>query len=518
MRVGLLPLDERPVNTRYPAMIAAIAGIELALPPDNLLSRLREPARCDDLAAWLRTIAPALDALIVDVEMLTFGGLIASRISNDPPEAALSRLEVLRAIKNELPNLPILAFNVITRISNADDSAEEALYWSTYGTRLYRLSQLLDRAAQGEPLTDEIAALRAEIPPDVLRDMLRRRLRNHIVNLASLHLLDSGAIDLLVLSSDDTSPFGLGSREKRWLASWADLLALGQTHPMSDGRERADHSSGVLLMYPGADEVGCALLARIINQHAGRAPRIAPLYAVPGGEEIVAPYEDGPVRLTVERQIHAIGGTVAPVDAAPDLWLAVNTPSPRRTEWDETFAAEERDERYDHLDALVERVSELQENGQQVIVADVAYPNGADPVLMELLIEKVDLLRLAGFGAWNTAGNTIGTALAQGCAALLATTPAQQIAHLRFLLHRFVEDWGYQHVVRRAARAMLERMTGAREPDDTTIGAICRWIETHLNARIGALPGFAGHWRITPGSTRLPWGRLFEVDFALELV
>lgn len=518
MRVGLLPLDERPVNTRYPAMIAAIAGIELALPPDDLLSRLREPARCDDLAAWLRTIAPALDALIVDVEMLTFGGLIASRISDDPPGAALSRLDVLRAIKHELPDLPILAFNVITRISNADDNTEEPLYWSTYGTRLYRLSQLLDRAAQGEPLTDEIAALRAEIPPDVLRDMLRRRLRNHIVNLASLHLLNSGAIDLLVLSSDDTSPFGLGSREKRWLAGWADLLALGQTPLAGDGQETTGRASGVLLMYPGADEVGCALLARIINQRAGRAPRIAPLYAIPGDEEIVAPYEDGPVRLTVERQIHAIGGTVAPDDASPDLWLAVNTPSPRRTEWDETFAAEERDERYDHLDALVERVSELQENGQQVVVADVAYPNGADPVLMELLIEKVDLLRLAGFGAWNTAGNTIGTALAQGCAALLAKTPAQQIAHLRFLLHRFVEDWGYQHVVRRAARAMLERMTGAREPDDTTIGALCRWIETHLNARIGALPGFAGHWRITPGSTRLPWGRLFEVDFALELV
>jgi hypothetical protein len=518
MRVGLLPLDERPVNTRYPAMIAAIAGVELALPPDDLLSHLREPARCDDLAAWLRAIAPALDALIVDVEMLAFGGLIASRISDDPPGAVVSRLDVLRAIRAELPDLPILAFNVITRISNANACTEEPLYWETYGTRLYRLSQLLDRAAQGEPLLDEIAALRDDIPPEVLRDMLRRRLRNHIVNLASLHLLDSGAINLLVLSSDDTSPFGLESREKRWLASWAELLTLGRDHPLTDGQDQAPQTPGTLLMYPGADEVGCALLARVINQHTRRVPRIAPLYAIPGGEEIVAPYEDGPVRLTVERQIQAIGGTLATGDGEPDLWLAVNTPSPRRTEWDESFAAEERDERYDHLDALVDRVHELQEHGQKVIVADVAYPNGADPVLMELLIEKVDLLKLAGFGAWNTAGNTIGTALAQGCAALLATTPVQQIAHLRFLLHRFVEDWGYQHVVRRAARALLERMAGVHEPDDTTIGAICRWIETHLNARIGALPGFAGRWRVTPGSTRLPWNRLFEVDFALELV
>ncbi len=32
-RLGLIPLDERPANTRYPAMIAASAGVDLRLPP-----------------------------------------------------------------------------------------------------------------------------------------------------------------------------------------------------------------------------------------------------------------------------------------------------------------------------------------------------------------------------------------------------------------------------------------------------------------------------------------------------
>ncbi len=518
MMVGLLPLDERPVNTRYPAMIAAIAGVELVLPPDELLPALREPARCDDLAAWMRTIAPALDALVVDLEMLAFGGLIASRISQEPPGSALARLDALRTVKQELPQLPLLAFNVVTRIPNADDNLEEPLYWDTYGTRLHRLSQLLDRSAQGESLAGEIAALRAEIPAAVTHDMLRRRLRNHIVNLGALHLLDSGALDLLVLSSDDTSPYGLGSREKRWLAGWAELL-MASAVPETYAGEATAHTVTTterLLMYPGADEVGCVLLARAVNQHARHSPRIAPLYAIPGGEEIVAPYEDGPVRLTIERQIRAVGGVLCTTD--PDLWLAVNTPSPRRTEWDPSFAESERAARYEALAALVDRIHALQHAGQQVIVVDVAYPNGADPVLTELLIERIDLLRLAGYGAWNTAGNTIGTALAQGCVAIRAETPAQRAAHERFLLHRLVEDWGYQQVVRRAARAWLKHTSGNDEPDDTTLGGVCRWIELQLDARIGELPGFAGHWRIAPGSVRLPWRRLFEVDFGLETV
>ena len=46
MRIGLIPLDERPANTRYPAMIAAIAGVDLVLPPTDLLSSFRTPAPC----------------------------------------------------------------------------------------------------------------------------------------------------------------------------------------------------------------------------------------------------------------------------------------------------------------------------------------------------------------------------------------------------------------------------------------------------------------------------------------
>jgi hypothetical protein len=527
MRIGLVPLDERPVNTRYPALVAQIGGAELLLPPAEVLSDLRVPARCDALGEWLRDTVPAIDALVACVEMVGYGGLIASRITDDSPAAVLARLEVLREVKQQHPSMPLLGFSVITRISNADDNIEEPLYWETYGTRLYRLSQLTDRALQGEDLAAELAALRATIPAEHVRDFLRRRHRNHAVNLAAVHMLAEGVFDLLVLSSDDTSPYGLGSREKRWIAEMATRLGLlegvvGTVNHTARGagvETKPLHPSSFilhpLLMYPGADEVGCALVARLLNQAAGRVPRIAPHYAVPGGAEITAPYEDGPVRTTVERQVYACGAQLAGEDEC-DLWLAVNPPVPRRSEWAPEYAEPERNERWPHLTALGAAIFSRQNRGIPVVVADVAYPNGADPALIDAIRHSVNLTALASYGAWNTAGNTIGTALAHGCAALLARSAAQHEAHERFLLHHFVEGWGYQQVVRRAARARHLEATGRPDLAPDEVAAMQSWIEPRLDALIGDLPGFAGRWRITPGSTRLPWRRFFEVDFELE--
>lgn len=512
MRVGLLPLDERPANTRDPRMVAAIAGVDLVLPPADLLSAFRTPAPCDRLGAWLRQTAPQLDALIVSIEMLGYGGLIASRITHDPASAILQRLDVLRDIKRDLPSLPIYGFNVITRVSDADNAIEEPDYWAQHGSRLYRYSQLLDRQAQGEAVDDELAALEDQVPAAHRRDFLQRRDRNHQINIAALRLLADRVFDLLVLSSDDTSAYGLPSHEKRALIARAEhsglLRATTNTH---DFQPPVRSPQPPLLMYPGADEVGCVLLARLINQRRGVVPRFRVDYAIPDHAEVTAPYEDGPARVTVERQIAAIGGVL--VDGEADLYLAVNPPVPGRREWQPEFAEQDWNSRLSDLHAFVEQLRRREEAGQPVIVADVAYPNGADPLLVDLLRRRVFLLGLSAYGAWNTAGNTIGTALAQGCAVTAAFHDASY-PQTEMLLHRLIEDWAYQQVVRQQARAWLRSKTRSDEPTAENVSATVSWIENRLNALLAELPGFDGDWRVA--NVRLPWGRLFEVDFDLE--
>ncbi len=495
-RLALIPLDERPVNTRYPQLIAQIADAELLLPPRELLSRLRTPAPCEALADWLSAVAPSCDALLLSLDMLVYGGLIASRTTDDTTAQCLARLERLRAL---LRPRTVYAFNVIMRIPDADDNIEEPEYWARYGKRLHRYSQLLHRAAEGQPVQEQLAALQSQIPEAHRADFLRRRLRNHQVNLAALDLAARGVFDLLVISSDDTSPYGLGSQEKAWLNQWRERLGLGES----------------VLMYPGADEIGCVLSVRALLQHT---PRFYVHYAIPEDSVRVAPYEDCPISLTVERQIRAIGGALVAEEESADFIVAVNPPSRIGAELDcspEAYAAEQA-YRAAPMAAFAERIAAWLSADRRAILCDVAYPNGSDPFLMAQLFAQVDVRRLAAYGAWNTAGNTIGTALAQGVASAMARSARQAEAQQYFLAHRFVEDYLYQQGVRAEVRAWLAAQTGIPEASPQTAAQTCAYIERALNERLKALPYLGEQWRVASGSVRLPWGRTFEIDFELE--
>jgi len=487
MKVGLIPLDERPVNTRYPRMIGQIAGMEVLQPPQAVLSHFRAPADCDAIADWLAEVVDDLDALIVSIEMLVYGGLIPSRITDELAVTLLQRLEVLRDIKHSHPHLLLFGFNLITRISKNAESVEEPAYWHKSGAQLYRYSQAFDRHVRA----DGEAPRRDDIADEHLHDFVRRRARNHMVNLGVLDLLADDVFDLLVISSDDTSAFGFGSREKSWVQEWVDRRG---------GDDR-------LLMYPGADEVGSALLARAIVEAHHAHPRFYVHYAIEADKDRIAPFEDGPVSLTVERQIRAVGGVQVDSVEGADLIVAVNPPAPSGKDmYDPADAETDRTYRQEAVEQFAQQIRTWVDAGQHVILCDVAYPNGSDPVLVEALREHVNLAGLSAYGAWNTAGNTIGTALSQGIASNLME---DEEAEVRFLVHRFVEDCGYMHHVRQQVSSETEDTI----LDDDTLATLVPKIEAGLNEQLQKFDDFAG-WKVT--RVRLPWKRLFEVDFDLE--
>lgn len=507
MKIVLAPLDERPVNTRYPQMVAAIAGAELALPPVKVRGEGRAPADTQAVASWLAEQAKDADGIVASVEYLAWGNLINSRISPASASDGLARLSALDGLKN------VFAFGLITRVSNANDCVEEPLYWKDWGTRCYALSQLLHKESAGALTSEEgekLIALRAEIPAAFVCDWLVRRARNHALNLALIERLASGNLDFLLITSDDTSPWGLPSREKAYLEGWLKILG-----PATDGRT---------MMHPGADEVGSALVARMLCKQFGKSPKICPVYSHPGGEELVAPYEDRAVRLTVEGQIGACGGQLWPDPETADIILAVLTPSPVRTEWRASFAESEREGRTADYEALLEKIGAWQEAGKLVALGDVAYPNGADPLAIELLFAESSPVKpglLASFGAWNTAGNSLGTTVAQAVALFLAGDRADARAQNLALAHHFLEGWGYQTEVRKEARAKSVERGWPYDPDPASEEqqAFTRQsVEAGLTERLKILQraGIGVGLTLVPGSVALPWKRTFECDFTLE--
>src|SRR5690625_6273989 len=101
MSLALLPLDERPVNVQLPADVAAITGTSLSTPPLQALPRGRAPGDRDALSRWLDAeAAGGAQEVIVSVDMLMHGGLIASRLSGSELPDSIARLEQLRRLRH----------------------------------------------------------------------------------------------------------------------------------------------------------------------------------------------------------------------------------------------------------------------------------------------------------------------------------------------------------------------------------------------------------------------------------
>jgi hypothetical protein len=162
LTIALLPLDERPVNTRYPEMLGAIAGVEVALPPVATRGEHKHGADVAAVSAWLTQTEA--DAVIASAEYLLYGNLIQSRISGDSVADVLPRLSVLEEIARK--GKTVYAFGLVSRVSNADVDIEEPDYWKQYGTRFYQLSQLLHKEEVHGELdhadTEQMARLRKE--------------------------------------------------------------------------------------------------------------------------------------------------------------------------------------------------------------------------------------------------------------------------------------------------------------------------------------------------------------------
>lgn len=483
MRIALLPLDERPANTRYPAQIAAIAGAQIALPPDGALPQMKRPASRGWLIGWLADEAAHCDGIVASIDLLGYGGLIASRTGDEDIASVLRAIEPLAALRT--PERPVFAFNVIQRISNADDATEEPDYWAVYGRRLYRYSRTLDVA--GLPQDSD------GIPDDVLRDWLIRRTRNHAVNLAMLRETALGKFDLLVIPSDDTSPIGLSARERKHLEFWRDALL------PKDGR---------VLMYPGADDLGSALTARMINYKRGHVPCVFVHYADERMKDNIASFEDRPIHQAVATQIMAVGARQMDAPDEADVILVVSPPFERIGDRDPHWRAHDVQQRREALLPTVMQIARWQAANRRVAVADVAFPNGAEPTLVELLFEQVDIAQLAAFGGWNTAGNTLGSVLGAACVPC-DDDHARRIA----LAHHLLEDWGYQSLVRDALRYWLRTTFGRPDIPPAHLEAATRFTADQLRpiaARIRA----AG-LLCAPTNVCHPWQRTFEVDFDL---
>ena len=474
----LIPLDARPCTYRFPCDLAAIAGLPVLAPPPAMLGDLRRPADADALHAWLNANAPHASALVLALDTLAYGGLIPSRREPIPLSTLQARLAILRTLKAQNPTLPIYGFSVTMRLSNSNDATEEKPYWAQYGTLMYRYSFHQDKFEQEHDPRDLALAEEAKalIPAEIREDYRQTRERNFTLNRMLLDWTQEGILDLLLLTQDDTSPFGFNVKEQRLLQ--ADVARLGL------------HDR--VMIYPGADEVASALVGRHLNRVAGQKPAFHLVTSTLDGGQITAMYEDRPLARTVEGQVAAVGGRLVSEAQDADIQLMLNTPASGQGDLALRIRLELPDTPPRDLEPFARALTSA---ACPVALADVAYANGADPALFQLFR---DYLGLAAFAGWNTAGNTLGTVVAQASAFLAMKNPEAQ---RQFLLDRMADDLLYQAFLR---PELQQELASGRAIAD---------LEPEVGPRLEAL--WKQHFPEVPiaGITAsLPWQRLFEAD------
>jgi len=545
-RVLYVPLDDRPYNLKAPRLLAQMVDYEMVVPPTETLGRFRTPGQPDEIANWLRAHAGSnIDCVLLSLDMLAYGGLWASRSSGTRTQLAHERLAILKELREISPETPIYAYSILMRLGSITTSDSAAQHLES----LVHYSVLAGEAEDsGDPeIAKQLSALERQIPPAVLGEYMAVRRRNHEVNLALAQQVADETLDFLVYSQDTASPQGLHRTEQGELEAACEALRVG---------DRVQFQTG-------ADQIGMCMFARFVHAHMGKAPCVRVFMSPGAGDQAIPPAEDRTVTESLRRHLALIGAREATdADEQPDMLLAVNAPAPH-----DRSALHDPDTARAHREQARQFVGEAMDarKGRGLAVCDIAFPNGADDIFVqELISATTNLAALLTYAGWNSASNSIGSALAHGTLrlislqdkgafdlvrlvgdmspmrylSLLDSLIASEKAHIRFLMQRTADDWLYQarvrprildHICNGLRSGLFDLASGYRQAealmrDELTQAVTDLWIDQLLGRQCVSIGSdLAGDEQtalvladLEETRLSLPWRRLFEIDMELE--
>lgn len=392
MKICLIPIDNRPVCYNLAKDICAIdEDIEFFIPPREYLGSLTKYADSDIIIDWLMHL-PQMDAIILSLDTIAYGGLIPSRRIRDSYDEIKTRVERIKPI---LAGKKVYAFSSIMRISNNNYNEEEKEYWKDWGKKIFDYSY--NSCKYWHPHE-------TDIPKDILEDYLETRKRNFEINKMYLDWQKEGFFDTLIFSKDDCAEYGFNVEEAK------ELENLG-------GKTKT-----------GADEIPLTLLARAIKKDI----KVFPVYTEPEYKNCISNYEDVSIEKSVLGQLELGGFNVVNNENDADVVLVVNNFVEKQGELVMDWSTKPY-------------VHKFIPPNKPYAAADVRFANGADNGFINQLFDYQ--LPEYGYAGWNTSANTLGSLLA-GLKVKFNAKKYNDEAFKKLQLIRYLDDWAYQANVR----------------------------------------------------------------------
>lgn len=398
MKLAFVPIDNRPVCYTLPKLLAEIdESIEFYIPDRKYLGGLKQEADIDHLFEWLITL-PKLDAIILSLDTLAYGGLIPSRRCPETFEQIKERIETLKEIL-EGKDAKIYAFSSIMRISNNNYNEEEKEYWSKWGKKIFAYSYHTHEGNRESCITNLI-------PSEILDDYIETRRRNFEINKIYLQWQKEGLFETLIFSKDDCAEYGFNVQEAQVLEK---MGAYTKT---------------------GADEIPLSLLSRAIQGEI----KICPKFLEPESKNLISNYEDVSIEKSVLGQIELAGCKITDEENS-DIILYINNFKNNQGE----IVMKVGTESFSKTFTIPNK---------PYMIADVRFANGADNnFVKELFKNKIDDENFYGFSAWNTSANSLGSLIC-GAKIKFFAKKYNEKAFKKLQITRFLDDWAYQANVR----------------------------------------------------------------------
>lgn len=419
-----IPMDNRPVCLDYTVQSMKAAGWDVHTPPEEYIANADKGANVEALFQWLEQEAVTSTAVVVSSDTMLYGGLVGSRTHELPWQIVKERAERLLALKQKNHGQSVYVFTSIMRSPKASSAPVEPAYYAQWGPKLFRLGALEDKLelkVLKRKELKELADLRNELPIEVANDMYMRRRGNLRATELLLSGVESGDFDYMLIGRDDTAPYSQAHREARNL----DILV----------RELPKER---IRFFSGADQLGLLLLARASSRLQYELPLVNVTYSDGKAGETIPTYEDEPIDASAKEHIYAAGAFPVSGRKNVDLVLAVNTPKDGVTLEASNAVNDYRATR--EVVSFTHKVKSLLEHNYPIALADIKYGNGADNALVKQLFAENLAYELKAYGGWNTAGNSLGFALAQG----LMHKLYQEADKNELLNARYLDDWAYQ--------------------------------------------------------------------------
>lgn len=500
-KLAVLPLDSRPPCSLFTAQLGALAGIRTELPPYGLMDWYEDPAKAPLLQTWLTNNLAEQQGAVIATDLLSFGGLLHNRLAPLTREQENNLLTYLRNLRKQYPDKDYYVYSIIPRMLVSDQILPD----SWYQWHLMQWSILMDKKLQGLPYDEkQYASLQAEIPMEIKWKYICLYRENARFNTSLLHLAQQENFTDLIIGQDDAQKFGLPNYN-RWDVQQT-LTSL--------------HNPANLHITQGADELGAIEIAKIFCRQHNYRPKIFVTYSSPATAKMLLHFVPLSLEELVQDKLALLNVQRVAAPEEADLVLFVHCGS-------------EQIEDYNPAAQQVKTLMQI----KPVALVDLAMDfDGKEVLLPNLIANKTPLVRLAAYAGWNTASNSLGTALAQGIIVTgqakylpKAQLPSLYAANVRFTCERFLDDWAYQKQIRYKI-AEFKNATGILTEDtdpytELVEGYINRELnfykEVLLRSNLRLYPFYqdaSGTYYLQDLdlNATLPWHRTFEIKLLLK--